>query len=169
MRRLSEGCAALFAGVAVSMFNATTNGGSRRPILFGSFSDFAENQIVQFFYRTGTPTKPAAMYHALYTAAPGETGGGTEVTGGSYARINNAPLDANWDATVSGDGHTQNTGAITFAAPTANWGVVSHTAQLDASSAGNFITWTALDIAKTVNNGDPAPVFAAGALDITVA
>jgi hypothetical protein len=166
MRRLFEG------GIRVpniSMFTATVRGGSRRPMAFGSFSDFAENQIIQFYYRTGTPTKPTVMAHALYTAAPGETGGGTEVTGGSYARVDRPPLDANWDAAVSGDGHTQNTNAITFAAPTANWGVVSHTAQLDATSGGNFITWTALDVAKTVNNGDAAPNFPAGALDITVA
>jgi hypothetical protein len=155
-------------GTAVSMFNSLVNGGSRKPYLFGSFSDYAEDKIIQFWYRTGTPTKPTNVYHALFTAAPGETGGGTEVTGGSYARVNLAPLDANWAATSSGDGHTSNSSAITFAAPTANWGSITHTAQIDASSAGNYITYTTLDTAKTVNNGDAAPSFAIGAMQITV-
>ena len=129
-------------------------------------SDFMESGIVTLVYRTGAGlAKPTSINHALYTAMPGETGGGTEVTGGSYARVNLAPLDANWAATAAGDGHTENLVAIQFAAPTANWGTIVGWAQIDQS--GNFLMYGALAVNKTVNNGDAAPSFAIGALDIT--
>jgi hypothetical protein len=134
-----------------------------------AFSDYAEDKVRQFWWRTGTPTKPTALYHALFTAAPGETGGGTEVSGGAYARVNLAPGDANWTAPDTTGGLTDNASAITYAAPTANWGVVSHFAQIDASSGGNYIIYGALAASKTINNGDAAPSWPIGSLDLTVA
>jgi hypothetical protein len=65
-------------------------------------SDFLENMIVDWIFRTRTPAKPAALYLALFTGAPSDAGGGTEVTGGSYGRVNLAPLDTNW---LGGLGH----------------------------------------------------------------
>lgn len=133
-----------------------------------AFTDYAEGQIIGHMYRTLTWSKPTGAFFALYTAAPGEAGGGTEVTGGSYARVNLAPSDANWAAPVSGDGHTENLNPITYAAPTANWGSVVATAQFDAA-AGNMLVYGSLAQAKTINNGDAAPSFPAGAFDFTVA
>lgn len=142
-----------------------------------AMTDYLENQIVDHIYRTASFTKPTALYHALYTAAPGEAGGGTEVSGGAYARVNLAPNDANWDATQGGNtgassgtsGQTANSAAITFPTPTANWGTITHFAQLDAATGGNMLIYGALTNSKTVNNGDPAPSFAVGALTITFA
>lgn len=131
-------------------------------------SDYLETNIVKHLYRTGSYTKPTVMAHALYTAAPGEAGGGTEVTGGSYARVDLPPLDANWAATSGTNGITSNSVAITFPAPTANWGVCTDMAQLDATTAGNFLTYGPLTASRTINNGDAAPSFAIGALVITV-
>ena len=37
-----------------------------------------------------------------------------------------------------------------------------------ASSAGNLLFWSALTTPKTVNNGDPAPTFAAAALTFQI-
>lgn len=130
----------------------------------GNATNFTEDMIVQLLYRTGSPTKPAGMWHALYTAAPGEAGGGTEVVGGGYARVNLAPLDANWAATSGGNGTTSNLAAITFSTPSATWGAVTDMAQLDASTAGNMITYGPLTTPKTISNGDAAPSFAIGAV-----
>jgi len=140
-------------------------------------TDFLENELVDHIFRTSSFTKPTILGIALYTAAPGETGGGTEVTGGSYARVDLPPLNTNWNATqggTSGDstgtgGLTDNAVDITFPAPTANWGTVSHMAILDATSGGNFLIIGDVAPDKTVNNGDPAPKFTAGDLDITIA
>jgi hypothetical protein len=139
-------------------------------------TDYLENLIIDHIFRTATFTKPTALYLALFTAAPSDSGGGTEVTGGSYARVNLAPLNANWTATQGGTtgassgsgGQTSNALAITFPAPTANWGTVTHFAIMDASSGGNMLIWDALTASRTILSGDPAPSFAVGALQITV-
>lgn len=152
-----------------------------------AWSDFAENKILDWFFRaqaigiTGATaaagTGPATLYVALLTAAPSDTGGGTEVTGGSYARVAVTSSLANWAGTQSAasttastgtGGTTSNNGAITFPAPTANWGVVTHVGVYDATSAGNLLFWTALTVSKTVNNGDAAPSFAAASLTFQI-
>jgi len=139
-------------------------------------TDYLENLIVDHLFRTRTFAKPTALYFALFTVAPSDSGGGTEVTGGSYARINLAPLDTNWTATQGGTsgnssgsgGQTANAAVITFPAPTANWGTVTHFAIMDALSGGNMLVWDALVASRTILSGDPAPSFAIGALQITV-
>lgn len=127
----------------------------------------ADNTVTWQTIAVGVPKRPA--FHALYTAAPGETGGGTEVSGGSYARAALHPLDANWAAPAGGTGLTDNAVAITFPTPSANWGVITHTAKLNRLTGGDMRMFGALTVAKTVNNGDPAPSFAIGALDVTYA
>lgn len=134
-----------------------------------AMTDYLEGELIKHIFRTGSFTKPTALYVALFTAAPNDAGGGTEVTGGSYARAQLDPADANWAAPNAGDGVTSNAGAITFPAPTANWGSVTHFAIMDASTAGNMLFHGALTASKTVNNGDPAPEFAIGALTVTFA
>ena len=132
-------------------------------------SDYLEGQVRAHIFRTATFTKPTVLAVALYTAAPSDAGGGTEVTGGSYARASLNPLDANWTAASSTNGLTDNASAITFPAPTANWGVVTHFGIFDATSAGNLLLWGALTASKTINNGDAAPTFPIGSLSVTFA
>jgi len=132
-------------------------------------SDYLEVELRKHVFRTGSFTKPAALHVGLFTAAPSDAGGGTEVSGGSYARVARAPLDANWTAPDSTGGVTANAALITFAAPTANWGTVTHFAIFDAASGGNLITWGALSASRIINNNDAAPEFAIGALVVTFA
>jgi hypothetical protein len=116
----------------------------------------------------GMPKRP--LYWALFTAAPSDAGGGTEVSGGAYARVARAPLDANYSAASGTDGATDNVAAVTFPAPSgANWGVVTHFGLFDRLTGGNLLMWAALTVAKTVNDGDPAPQFSAGAIDAVIA
>lgn len=144
-----------------------------------AMSDYLENKLVDHIFRGVSFTAPTALHVALFTAAPSDSGGGTEVTGGSYARVALAPSTTNWAATnadgsttnpSSGTGgKTSNNSTITFPAPTANWGTVTHFGIFDASSGGNLLIHGALTTAKTVNNGDPAPSYAAAALAVTFA
>ncbi|GAG79654.1 unnamed protein product, partial [marine sediment metagenome] len=90
-------------------------------------------------------------------------GGGTEVSGGSYAR----QLAGLSEATGSG-GTTSNAAEIAFPTATANWGTVTHVALMDAVTSGNMIMWSALDAEKTVNDGDTFKINATE-LDITIA
>lgn len=152
-----------------------------------AMSDTLENKLIDWFFRgqaigiTGASaaagTGPTSLYVGLLTAAPSDTGGGTEVTGGSYARASVASSLANWAGTQAAastvassgtSGTTSNNNAITFNAPSANWGSITHFGIYDAVSGGTLLFWGALTTAKTVNNGDAAPSFAAGALSIQI-
>jgi hypothetical protein len=132
-------------------------------------SNYLEVELRKHIFRTGSFAKPSALYVSLHTADPTDAASGAEVSGGSYARVQRDPLDANWSAASATDGITKNVSAITFPAPTANWGVVTHFGIWDASSAGNMLAYGALTTPKTINNGDAAPSFAADALVITFA
>lgn len=132
-------------------------------------SDYLEVELRKHIFRTGSFTKPTVLGVALFTVTPSDSGGGTEVTGGSYARVNHPPLDANWTGASSTDGATDNAAAITFPTPSANWGTVVAFGIFDATSAGNLLVWGPITPNKTINNGDPAPSFATGALDVTIA
>ncbi len=138
-----------------------------------SKTNYFENKLIDQIFRGQAFSFPGTLYVALFTAAPSDAGGGTEVSGGSYARVAVACSLANWAGTQSAGstsassgtgGTTSNNAAITFPAPSANWGSITHFAIMDASTAGNMLVWGALGTAKTVNNGDPAPSFAIGAL-----
>jgi hypothetical protein len=152
-----------------------------------AMSDFLENKIIDWLLRgqaigvTGASaaagTGPTNTYIGLLTAAPSDSGGGTEVSGGSYARVTVASSLANWAGTQAAasttassgtGGTTSNNAAITFPAPTANWGTVTHIGIYDATSAGNLLFWAPLTTSKTVNNGDAAPSFAAAALTLQI-
>lgn len=126
-----------------------------------SKSDYLENKLLD--HQTGkTSYTMPSVWVGLYTAAPSDTGGGTEATGGSYARKSTAGAD--WNAAASGS--TSNANAITFVTPTGSWGTVTHWGLFDAASAGNMLRWAALTASKTVGTGDVVS-FAAGALVLT--
>jgi hypothetical protein len=142
-----------------------------------ALTNFAENKIIDALLRAQAIGVPATWHVALFTAAPSDTGGGTEVTGGSYARVAVTASLANFAGTQSAGsttassgtgGTSSNNGAITFPAPTGNWGVVTHFGLFDASTAGNLWIWAALTVSKTINNGDAAPSFAAAALTFQI-
>lgn len=138
-----------------------------------ALSDYAENELIKHIFRTGSFTKPETLYIALHTANPTDAGTGAEVsfTDTGYARVLCGPSDATWTATSGTDGHTENVSDITFPTPTGstNWGSITHVSVRDADTGGNMLAYGALTVPKTVNQGDPAPKFVAGALDITLA
>jgi len=127
-------------------------------------SDYLQDKLRTHVFRTGTFAKPTTLFVSLHTANPTDAGSGAEVAGGSYARVQRDPLDANWSAGTPTDGITNNVAAVTFPAPTANWGVITHVAVWDTVSGGNMICYAALTTPKTVNSGDAAPSFLAAAL-----
>lgn len=142
-----------------------------------AMTDYLENKLIDQMFRAQAYTFPSTLYVGLLTAAPSDSTAGTEVSGGSYARVAVTNSLANWAGTQSAgstaassgtSGTTSNNNAITFPAPTANWGSVSHFAIYDASSAGNMLIWAPLTSAKTINNGDAAPSFAAAALTFQI-
>jgi hypothetical protein len=107
-----------------------------------------------------TPLTTTA-YVSLHTADPLDTGG-SEVTGGSYARQGPVTFaNAGNNPTVA-----SNSGIVTFPAATAAWGTITHFGVWSASTAGTFRGSGAVSTPKAVGNGDTAR-FAANALTIT--
>lgn len=129
-------------------------------------TNYLEGQLLNLIFRTQAAWKPGAVHVGLFTATPSDAGGGTEVSGGSYARVQVSQADSNWAAPSGTPRATSNVNTITFPAPTANWGTVTHFGVFDAASAGNLLYWAALTQSKTVNSGDAAPSFAASALSV---
>jgi hypothetical protein len=142
----------------------------------GPLTDYLENKVIDHLFRGTAYSAPATLYVSLHTAACSDSSAGTEVSGGSYARVAVTSNGTNWANTqASGtgvssgtSGTTSNSAAITFPAPTGNWGSVTHFGIFDASTSGNMILCQALTASKTINNGDAAPSFAGGALTIQV-
>lgn len=124
-----------------------------------SFSDYLETKVLDHVFAGTAYTAPATLYVALFTAAPSDSGGGTEVSGGGYARQTIA-------FTTSGD-TTSNNAAVEFPTATANYGTVTHVGIYDASTAGNLMAWAALTSSKTIETGDVFRI-PSGDLDITL-
>jgi hypothetical protein len=144
------------------------------------FSDYLENKLTDLIMRGQAFSAPANVYIALFTAAPTDAGGGTEVStsGTGYTRATLVTSLANWAGTQSAGsvaassgsgGVSSNNGVISFPTPSGGaWGVVTHFGVFDAISAGNLLFWGPLGAPKTINATDPAPTIAAAALTLTI-
>ena len=111
-----------------------------------SFSNTFETNVLTWTFTNNAVTRPTAWYIGLFTAAPGEAGGGTEVSGNGYARQSAA-------FTVAGNA-ASNSASIDFPAATGSFGTVTHTAVFDALTGGNQIAYAALTTPKLVDTGD---------------
>lgn len=123
----------------------------------------------------GTVTDGTAVWTEQTTAM--EAGTFTEPSGGGYARVSLASSLANWAGTQAAGstvastgtgGTTSNNAALTFPAPTGNWGLLYGFFGSDALTAGNIWKYAALTTPKNVNSGDAAPSFAAAALTFQI-
>ena len=143
-----------------------------------AMSDYLENKIIDWLFRAQTFSPPATLYVALFTTGDNDADSSkVEVSGGSYARVAVTPSLANFAGTQSAGsttassgtgGTTSNNNAITFPAPTGNWGSIVGVGVYDASTSGNLLFYGALGTNKTVNNGDPAPSIVAGTLTLQI-
>ena len=124
----------------------------------GNLTNYLESKLIDHFLGTTTYTKPSAVYVGLFTVTPGEAGGGTEVTGGSYAR-----QAATFGAASSGS--TTNNANIDFtgmpAATTVAIGI------FDAITSGNMLLYGALTTNKTTDAGDTLRI-ATGSLSVSI-
>ena len=126
-------------------------------------SDYLKTQVLNYVLRADASsfTAPTVVYLALFTVAPTDAGGGTEVSGGSYTRISvtfGAP---------SGNQVT-NTVAVDFPMATADWGTVVAFALFDAVSGGSMLYWNNLTATREILTNDQAR-YPAGQLIVTEA
>lgn len=125
-------------------------------------SDYLESAILNHVLRNTAYTSPTTVYVGLYTVAPSDTGGGTEVSGNGYARV-----AVTFSAPSGTSPTTCNNQDVLFAANTgSDWGTVVAFGIFDASSAGNLLYWNTLTASKAIAVGDQAH-FAASSLTIS--
>lgn len=147
-----------------------------------AMSDYLENKLIDFIFRDQAYTRPTNLYVALFTGAPTDAGGGTEVPINgttNYAReLVTGGLNT-WSATqgqnttgvtsTGSSGSTWNKTAIQFNTPNADWGDVSHFAIFDAASGGNMLFHGALTGgARSIRQNDTVS-FPIDSLQITFA
>lgn len=133
----------------------------------GSKSNYLELKALDGVLGGTNFVQPATVFCALFTVAPTSAGGGTEVSGGAYARVSITNNATNWPAATGGGPGTKGNGAaITFPTASAAWGTIVAWALFDASSAGNMLYWGTLNTPRPANVSD-TPSFAPGALTIT--
>ena len=126
-----------------------------------SFSNFLETEILDHVFAGAAYTAPSTHYLALYTAAPGETGGGTEVTTSGTAYVRKAVA-----FTTTGN-TTSNSAAVEYPTATASFGTVTHVGVFDALTSGNLMAYATLSSSKAIDAGDVFRV-PTGDLDITL-
>lgn len=140
-----------------------------------ALTDFAENKQVDALIRGQALGAPATWYLGLDTGACTEAGGGTEVTGGSYARSAVVASLANFSGTQSAGSTTVSSGtaaltsnnaSVPFVTPTAGWGTVLSVRWWDASTGGNAWICKTLTLSKVINTGDTV-TFPAASLSFT--
>lgn len=115
-----------------------------------SFSNFLENALLNRIFNGGTLTLPSTLYIGLFTAAPTDAGGGTEVSGNNYSRLAVPADTTNFPTATSGS--IQNALTLTFAIPSGNWGTVTHIGIFDAATGGNLLVWGALSSPRVITS-----------------
>lgn len=108
---------------------------------------YLDDNFINAALRNTPYTSPATIYVALYTVAPTEAGGGTEVSGGGYGR-------QTITFSVPVNGQSSNTADITFPVATVAWGTVTSFALLDAASGGNMLYFGNLSTPRNVLASD---------------
>jgi len=108
---------------------------------------YLDNNLLNLALRGIPFTPPTSVNVALYTVAPGVSGGGTEVSGGGYGR----QLAT---FTVPASGLVSSTSDVLFPVATAPWGTIVAFAFLDASSGGNMLYFGNLSTPRLVLASD---------------
>ena len=124
-----------------------------------SYSDYLEDKIQDHVHGGASFTQPAAQYMALFSVAPADSGGGTELTGNGYAR-------QSITFGASSGGLSSNTNTVTFTASGGDWSAAIHGAIFDAVTGGNMLEHNAIT-SVTVTDGSDL-VYSAGDIDSTL-
>ena len=122
----------------------------------GSFSDYAENKLLDHIVGKLSFTMPVNAYVALCTVDPTDASTGAtivEVTdANSYARKQTIASD--WNSSAAGS--ISNSADFSFPTSSGSWGIINSFALLDSAThgAGNVLAWGTLTVDKTVVSGD---------------
>lgn len=119
------------------------------------FTDYLEQKVLEYVFRGQAFPQPSALYLGLFTVLPTSDAGtgGTEVSGGGYARANLGTLSNAFTAWSASSG-IKNSADITFPQATAAWGTIVGLGIWDAATGGNLLAFAPFQSSKVVNPGD---------------
>jgi hypothetical protein len=123
-------------------------------------SNYLEAALINVTLRATAYTAPTTIYVALYTSDPTDANTGTEVSGGSYARTSVT-------FAAQSNGASLSNADCTFPQATGSWGTVGWIGLMDASTSGNLLYHTPLDVSKAIDTGDIFKI-ASGSLSVTL-
>lgn len=109
-----------------------------------SATNALENALLNTILAGNTYTGAANIYVSLYSVAPTESSGGTELVGNGYSR-----QETTFDIT---DNLAETTGNITFTASGNAWTVVA-VGVMDASTSGNLLFYKSLSLPQNIDAG----------------
>ena len=112
-----------------------------------SKTNYLETALINHVLRNTAYTSPTTIYVGLFTVAPTESGGGTEVSGGAYAR-------QSVTFTAPAPDSTANDADVIFPIATADWGTVVAFALFDAPTAGNMLYIADLTASREILTSD---------------
>lgn len=115
----------------------------------GSKTNYLENALLDHVLRHVAYTSPTTIYVGLFTVAPGEDGGGTELStiGTGYIRKSSTFGSAL-------DGYTSNINTLTFGPATTSWGTIRAFGLFDSESDGYLLYYTTAAAEKTIETDD---------------
>jgi hypothetical protein len=112
---------------------------------------YLEEAILNEVLRGINYTPPATVYVALFTSPTNKDGGGSEVSGGGYAR---QPVTFGPPGPGTDGRKVSNSAEVLFPQATAPWGTITHVAIFDSATGGNMLYQGALEESRTVNTND---------------
>jgi hypothetical protein len=123
---------------------------------------FLADAVLNEVLRNIEYAQASTVYVALFTSPTDKNGGGTEVSGGGYAR---QPVTFGAPGAGINGRKVANSADVTFPVATAPWGTITHCAIFDAATGGNMLYQGALEASKAIDTGDQLK-FATGDLSI---
>lgn len=127
---------------------------------------FSGNKILDRNFGSTAYTPPTTMYFGLSTTPFNIDGtGGTEPSGGAYARVALTNDKTNWGTAASAS--LTNSAAVTFVESTASWGTIVAVGIWDALTSGNLWFYDTLTPSRSVASSTTV-LFAIGAITVSM-
>lgn len=128
-------------------------------------SNYLSQKVLDAEFGIAAYTFPATCYLALFTASPGPTNTGNEVSGNNYSRVSVAMNSTQWSRTAQ---TVTNNNLIAFPVFSGNVNTVVAVGIYDAASSGNLLWYAdlAAQYQKNFSANDQA-VYPAQSISIT--
>ena len=137
-----------------------------------TISDTVLSALAAAYFGRVSAQGPATLYAAFFIGASGPLAGGTEATGGSYARISITNDQATGFSAPAGSGGSlvvSNLSDIVSPRSTAAWGTINAVRLYDASTGGNLVAGATLSPSVTADAAGITITVESGDLTFTLA